>query len=113
MITRIAPTPNGVLTLELDCYAYLVDVAADEDSNWFTVRMPEVVLWEAARFYHLMLHEKSAADAWHETAVERIRPAMAADAREAVSRQHSLVADPYRSIQWARPAVSSQGGDLF
>lgn len=83
------------LTFALDCYAYLDDLTSPEETNWFTERLEEAVLWEAARWYYLMLHEPLLAEQWHRAAVERMAIAAPADRRERATRVTSVENVPW------------------
>jgi len=103
---------SRILALELDCYGYLADLAEADDSNWFTVRLAEAVLWEAARWYHLMLHEPAMATQWHDATLERLNLAIGTDAEERATRQSQIITNPYNRPLWQGQRETT-GGSLI
>lgn len=62
----LGPTPGSVQTINLAYYAVLADLASDGDSNDFTIRAWEVLLWGALAFATKYMIEDARAPVFQE-----------------------------------------------
>ncbi len=82
----LGPTPEAAYGLRIPCYAYLNDLSAYTDSNWFTTALDDVAVMEAVALARLMLDEPQGAQAWSGVSAGALATAAAVDRRERTTR---------------------------